>query len=39
LQFLSKDEYLKGIGIYEYIIKALATHKDDTIDSESRAEL
>ncbi|EMS60311.1 Aminoacylase-1 [Triticum urartu] len=38
-EFLSKDEYLKGIGIYESIIKALATHKDDGIDEESRAEL
>ncbi|KAF7101055.1 hypothetical protein CFC21_102455, partial [Triticum aestivum] len=38
-EFLSKDEYLKGIGIYESVIKALATHKDDGIDEESRAEL
>ncbi|KAL5199400.1 hypothetical protein ABZP36_020603 [Zizania latifolia] len=38
-EFLSKDEYLKGIGIYESIIKALATHKDNNVDDESRAEL
>jgi len=38
-EFLHKDEYLKGIGIYEYIIKALATHKDSVKDDESRAEL
>jgi aminoacylase len=39
LQFLSKDEYIKGIGIYESIIRALATHNDETRDEESRAEL
>ncbi|GJN03954.1 hypothetical protein PR202_ga21455 [Eleusine coracana subsp. coracana] len=38
-EFLSKDEYIKGIGIYESVIKALATHKDDARDDESRAEL
>ncbi|KAL6661139.1 hypothetical protein ACP70R_000523 [Stipagrostis hirtigluma subsp. patula] len=38
-QFLSKDEYLKGIGIYESIIRALASHKDGARDDESRAEL
>lgn len=38
-EFLSKDEYLKGIRIYDSVIRALATHKDDTIDDESRAEL
>ncbi|KAL6858987.1 hypothetical protein ACP4OV_017989 [Aristida adscensionis] len=31
-EFLRKDEYLKGIGIYESIIKALATHKDGAKD-------
>ncbi|KAL6661141.1 hypothetical protein ACP70R_000525 [Stipagrostis hirtigluma subsp. patula] len=38
-EFLSKDEYLKGIGIYESVIRALATHKDVARDDESRAEL
>jgi aminoacylase len=39
LQFLTKDEYLKGIGIYESVIRELATHKQDARDDESRAEL
>lgn len=39
LQFLSKDEYLKGIEIYESIIKELASHNGDTIDEETKAEL
>lgn len=39
LQFLSKDEYIKGIGVYESIIRALATHNDEARDEESRAEL
>ncbi|KAK3122127.1 hypothetical protein QOZ80_8BG0665470 [Eleusine coracana subsp. coracana] len=38
-EFLSKDEYIKGIGIYEFVIRALATHNDDARDDESRAEL
>ncbi|XP_052165544.1 uncharacterized protein LOC127782403 [Oryza glaberrima] len=38
-EFLSKDEYLKGIGIYESIIRTLATLKDSNVDYESRAEL
>ncbi|XP_006659580.1 aminoacylase-1 [Oryza brachyantha] len=38
-EFLSKDEYLKGIGIYESIIRTLATLKDSNVDEESRAEL
>jgi len=39
LQFLSKDEYIKGIGVYESIIRELATHNDEARDEESRAEL
>uniref|UniRef100_A0A0E0CEP8 N-acyl-aliphatic-L-amino acid amidohydrolase n=1 Tax=Oryza meridionalis TaxID=40149 RepID=A0A0E0CEP8_9ORYZ len=38
-RFLSKDEYLTGIGIYESIIRTLATFKDSNVDDESRAEL
>ncbi|KAL6858988.1 hypothetical protein ACP4OV_017990 [Aristida adscensionis] len=38
-EFVSKDEYLKGIGIYESVIAALATLKDGSEDEESRAEL
>jgi len=38
-EFLHKDEYLKGIGVYESIIRVLATHKDGAKDDESRAEL
>ncbi|XP_008787044.2 aminoacylase-1 isoform X2 [Phoenix dactylifera] len=38
-EFLNKDEYLKGIEIYESIIKAFASYKGDTKDEESRAEL
>uniref|UniRef100_A0A0E0LWS9 N-acyl-aliphatic-L-amino acid amidohydrolase n=1 Tax=Oryza punctata TaxID=4537 RepID=A0A0E0LWS9_ORYPU len=38
-EFLSKDEYLKGIGIYKSIIRTLATLKDSNVDDESRAEL
>ncbi|KAL6858989.1 hypothetical protein ACP4OV_017991 [Aristida adscensionis] len=38
-EFLSKDEYLKGIGIYESVIRALATDKEGAKDDESRAEL
>uniref|UniRef100_A0A0E0CEQ0 N-acyl-L-amino-acid amidohydrolase n=1 Tax=Oryza meridionalis TaxID=40149 RepID=A0A0E0CEQ0_9ORYZ len=38
-EFLSKDEYLTGIGIYESIIRTLATFKDSNVDDESRAEL
>lgn len=40
-EHLSTDGCLKGIGIYESIIKVLAKHKDDCTDEElvSRAEL
>ncbi|KAF3331139.1 aminoacylase-1-like protein [Carex littledalei] len=38
-EFLSKDEYLKGIEIYESIIKELASTNGDTIDQETKAEL
>ncbi|WOL19501.1 hypothetical protein Cni_G28299 [Canna indica] len=36
-EFLNKDEYLKGITIYESIIRAFSSYKDS--DDESRAEL
>nr|XP_010932091.1 aminoacylase-1 [Elaeis guineensis] len=38
-EFLNKHEYLKGIEIYESIIKAFASYKGDAKDEESRAEL
>lgn len=38
-EFLNKDEYLKGIGIYESIIRKLASHNNDASDKETRAEL
>lgn len=38
-EFLSKDEYLKGIKIYESIIKTLASDHGSTIDEETKAEL
>lgn len=39
VQFLNKDEYLRGIGIYESIIKAYASYVEPTKDEASRAEL
>lgn len=39
LQFLSKDEYLKGIDIYESIISAYASYIGDMKDGASREEL
>ncbi|KAG6476264.1 aminoacylase-1-like [Zingiber officinale] len=36
-EFLNKDEYLKGITMYESIIKAFASYNDK--DTESKAEL
>ncbi|CAL9107084.1 unnamed protein product [Musa acuminata var. zebrina] len=36
-EFLNKEEYLKGVTIYESIIKAFASYKDEF--EESRAEL
>ncbi|KAG0475295.1 hypothetical protein HPP92_014981 [Vanilla planifolia] len=38
-EFLNKVEYLKGIAIYESIIKEFATYSESTKDEESRAEL
>lgn len=38
-EFLNKDEYLKGIGIYESVIKAYSSYVGSTTDEESRAEL
>jgi hypothetical protein len=39
LQFLSTNEYLKGIEIYESIIKELSSYHGNTIDEETKAEL
>lgn len=39
LQFLNKDEYIKGIEIYESIIRGLASYNEHAKDEESRAEL
>ncbi|XP_020696242.2 aminoacylase-1-like [Dendrobium catenatum] len=38
-EFLNKEEYLKGIAIYESIIKEFATYSELVEDEESRAEL
>ncbi|KAI0519599.1 hypothetical protein KFK09_007050 [Dendrobium nobile] len=38
-EFLNKAEYLKGIAIYESIIKEFATYSELVEDEESRAEL
>ncbi|KAK6116311.1 hypothetical protein DH2020_049938 [Rehmannia glutinosa] len=38
-EFLNKDEYLRGIDIYESIIKAYASYVEPTKDEESRTEL
>ncbi|KAH6835971.1 Peptidase M20/M25/M40 family protein [Perilla frutescens var. hirtella] len=38
-EFLNKDEYLRGIGIYESIIKAYASYAEPTKDEASREEL
>lgn len=38
-QFLHKDEYLKGIEIYESIIKAYASFNDHVRDGASKDEL
>ncbi|GAA0138789.1 hypothetical protein LIER_00469 [Lithospermum erythrorhizon] len=38
-EFLNQDEYLKGIDIYESIIKAYSSYEEPTRDDESRAEL
>ncbi|KAL3813949.1 hypothetical protein ACJIZ3_015217 [Penstemon smallii] len=38
-EFLNKDEYLRGIGIYESIIKAYASYEEPRKDEASRAEL
>lgn len=39
LQFLNKDEYLKGIEIYESIIRAYASYVDHGRSAGSRDEL
>ncbi|KAF7808774.1 aminoacylase-1 isoform X2 [Senna tora] len=39
LLFLNQDEYLKGIEIYESIIKAFATYVENGGNKESKAEL
>jgi len=39
MQFLHKDEYLKGIEIYESIIKAFASFNDHGRDGASKDEL
>lgn len=39
LQFLNKDEYLKGIDMYESIIKAFTSFDDHARDDASRSEL
>lgn len=39
LQFLNKDEYIKGVEIYESIIRGLASYNEHAKDEESRAEL
>ncbi|XP_031112387.1 aminoacylase-1-like isoform X1 [Ipomoea triloba] len=38
-EFLNKDEYLKGIRVYESIIRAYASFVEHTRDDESKAEL
>ncbi|KAM7479522.1 hypothetical protein LguiA_027735 [Lonicera macranthoides] len=38
-EFLNKDEYLKGIDIYESIIKTYASYVEHTSDGASRDEL
>ncbi|KAM1318471.1 hypothetical protein EV2_003806 [Malus domestica] len=38
-EFLNKDEYLKGIDIYESVIKAYASYVDGGISAVSRDEL
>ncbi|KAL8027945.1 hypothetical protein ABFX02_14G129300 [Erythranthe guttata] len=38
-EFLNKNEYLRGIHIYESIIKAYASYVEPTKDEDSRAEL
>ncbi|XP_041990883.1 aminoacylase-1-like isoform X1 [Salvia splendens] len=38
-EFLNKDEYLRGISIYESIIKAYASYVEPTKDEASRDEL
>lgn len=39
MQFLNQAEYLKGIEIYESIIKAYASYVEPTEDKVSRDEL
>lgn len=39
LQFLNQDEYLKGIDMYESIIKAYTSYVDDKKDEASKDEL
>ena len=39
LQFLNQDEYLKGINVYESIIKAYASYVEDKSTGSSRDEL
>jgi len=39
MQFLHKDEYLKGIKIYESIIKVYASLDDNGRDGASKDEL
>ncbi|XP_020266432.1 aminoacylase-1 [Asparagus officinalis] len=38
-EFLNKDEYLRGIEIYESIIKKLSSYSKHAKDAETRAEL
>lgn len=38
-EFLNQDEYLKGINIYESIIKAYASYVEDKSTGSSRDEL
>ncbi|XP_020090853.1 aminoacylase-1 [Ananas comosus] len=38
-EFLNKDEYIKGIEIYESVIRGLASYNEHAKDEESRAEL
>lgn len=39
LQFLNKDEYLKGIEVYESIIKTFASYIQHPKEDASREEL
>lgn len=39
IQFLSQEEYLKGIKIYESIIKAYASYVDDSATDAVKDEL